>query len=159
MSALQCFKFGQEHEIIRLFKVGMASRHVFEDRIPLNTAGDKIFYEHFPFLGRAAIVVDHSDGTTSVLEVKDGTRGFPYVYGGIGFAEQYARRIQLLRGTRTIRPCLLWTATDNRVANALIEFACETAGVVPLPWGRLADHLAAEVEVLKQARIKTRLGA
>ncbi len=152
------FKSGQEHEIIRMFKAFIAARHAFEDRIPLNPTADKISYEHFPFLGRASIIVDHVDGTTSVIEVKDGTCGFLYVLGGIGFAGQYARRIQDLRGTRTVRPCLLWTATENLFVDAILEFACETAGVVSLPWGRLARHLAAEANARKRTRHKAGLG-
>ncbi len=132
---------GMESDILRLFKAE-ASTENFEDRIPL-TKLDTIVYEMAFKFGRADIVVFHIDGSASVIEVKDGTKGYNHVVAGIGQAALYASQLGMNKGALTkVRKCLLWTSTGNVFLDGLIEECCESAGTTPLPWGNLGVHLA-----------------
>lgn len=141
---------GKERDIVRLFDMCMKAgkNECLDDGIPLNVL-DTVVYEMAFKFGRADIVVFHIDGSASVIEVKDGTKGYNHVVAGIGQAALYASQLALNKGSLTkVRKCLLWTSTGNAWADQFIEFACLTAKCVPLPWGALSDHLKAEREVL-----------
>jgi hypothetical protein len=132
---------GRESDIVRLF-VLVTKGEQQEDRIPMS-ALDTIICEMSFKYGRADIVVFHVDGSASVIEVKDGTRGYNHVVAGLGQAGLYAAQLAMSRSTITkVRKCLLWTSTGDAACDALIEVMCEQAGAVPLPWGDLSTHLA-----------------
>lgn len=130
---------GKESDILRLFKMWASTEHIkSEDRIPIKQE-DTIVYEMAFKFGRADIVVFHIDGSASVIEVKDGTKGYGHVVAGIGQSGLYAAQLAMNKNTLTkVRKCLLWTATGNLPLDALIETVCEQANVVPLPWGKLS---------------------
>lgn len=134
---------GGEAAIIRMFMVAMLSEQVrIEGRIPLDPALDTVVYEMAFKFGRADIVAFHADGSASVIEAKDGTKGYAHVVSGIGQAGLYATQLALSKKTLTkVRKCLLWTSTGDADLDAAIECVCLTSGVVPLPWGTLAEHL------------------
>lgn len=139
---------GVERDIVALFRESV-SAGVFEDRIPM-TAHDSIVYEMSLKFGRADIVVFHVDGSASVIEVKDGTKGYNHVVSGIGQAALYACQIAMIRGAvRRVRKCLLWTSVGDIQADATIEQACEDAGVVPLPWQSMRSLMASREAVLR----------
>jgi hypothetical protein len=132
-----------EQAIVDLFRIGAAGLDTPDDRIPFAPAIDTVAYEYAFKYGRADIVIFHFDGTASVIEVKDGSRGYMHVAQGIGQVGLYAAQLANPRlGLRLVRRCLLWTSTGDLSADAHLEVACEQAGVVALPWGALTTHLA-----------------
>lgn len=105
----------------------------YDDAIPCSAA-DTIVTEMALKYGRADIVVFHLDGTASVIEAKDGSRGYTHVVGGIGQAALYATQLAMTKGAlRAVRKCLMWSSTGDVMLDALICTACELAGVVPMP--------------------------
>lgn len=143
----KALQVGGEAAIVLMFR-SCAATPQREARIPLK-GEDTIVYEMAFRFGRADIVVFHIDGSASVIEVKDGTRGYNHVVAGIGQAGLYASQLAGRRaGLTKIRRCLLWTSTGNLVADAEIEDVCIAANVIPLPWGRLQTHLDATRDVL-----------
>lgn len=133
-----CAPHGLESTITQQFRESFAAGY-FEDRIPL-VAADTIVYEMAFKYGRADIVVFHVDGTASVIEVKDGTRGYNHVVSGLGQAGLYASQLAMNRGSlRRVRKCLLWTSTGNVELDGVIEAMCEQAGAIALPWGLMAS--------------------
>ena len=135
---------GCEAAIVLLFRSAMGAKDVvLEDRIPLNQALDTAVYEMSFKFGRADIVIFHVDGSASVIEVKDGSRGYAHVVAGIGQAALYAAQLAMNKGALTkVRKCLLWTSTGNLDLDAMIEDTCLQSGTVPLPWGSLDKHLS-----------------
>ena len=106
----------------------------FEDRIPLNQI-DTVVYEMAMKFGRADIVVFHVDGSCSVIEVKDGTRGYSHIVSGIGQACLYATQIAMKNdAVKSVRKCLLWTSTGDLFLDSVIEDACLAAKTIPMPW-------------------------
>jgi hypothetical protein len=141
---------GVEADITRMF-VSASSVGVGEDRIPMSVLDTVVCEMAFKF-GRADIVVFHIDGSASVIEVKDGTRGYNHVVSGIGQAGLYAAQLAMSKGALTlVRKCLLWTSAGNVVADSLIEEACEQSNTVALPWGLLSKHMAYERAVILAA--------
>lgn len=137
-----------EAAITLLFRSGAATP-AREARIPLEPE-DTIVYEMAFRFGRADIVVFHIDGSASVIEVKDGTKGYNHVVAGIGQAGLYASQLAAQRtGLTKVRRCLMWSSTGDIGADGLIEQACEDANVVALPWGRLDVHLEETRKVLE----------
>lgn len=141
---------GLESDIVRLFKMSMlAEKAPLEDRIPL-TKLDSVVYEMAFKFGRADIVVFHIDGSASVIEVKDGTKGYHHVVTGIGQAGLYAAQLGMNKGSLTkVRKCLLWTSTGDIALDATIETCCEQSNTIALPWGQLGVHLAYDHAVQK----------
>lgn len=145
---------GVERDIVVLFKQQFETGH-FEDRIPM-TEHDTIVYEMALKFGRADIVIFHFDGSASVIEVKDGTKGYNHVVSGIGQAALYAAQLAATKGAlKRVRKCLLWSSTGSITLDATIEEACEQAGVIPLPWQSMASLMAtreAVVRVINRSR-------
>lgn len=143
---------GGEAAIVMLFKSAvMSTTTVLEDRIPLKQGLDKIVYEMAFKYGRADIVIFHIDGSASVIEVKDGNKGYNHVVSGIGQASLYATQLGMSKGAlRKVRKCLLWTSTGDIDADASIEIACEKSGTVPLPWGKLEEYISNARKLLIQ---------
>ena len=139
---------GLERDVVRLFKESFDAG-VYEDRIPLSET-DSVVYEMALKYGRADIVVFHTDGSASVIEVKDGTRGYSHVVAGIGQAALYAAQIAMTKGAVTrVRKCLLWTSAGDVSVDSVIGVACEQAGVVPMPWPAMKCLLSAKAAVTK----------
>lgn len=123
---------GVERHLVAQF-IELHERGHLEDRIPMSEADTLVCEQSFKF-GRADIVVYHADGSASVIEAKDGTRGYTHVVSGIGQATLYAVQLAASKGSvRKVRRCLLWTSTGNLTLDCLIETACEQAGVISLP--------------------------
>jgi hypothetical protein len=66
---------GGEAAIVLLFKSAWSSKTLVEDRIPINQQLDTLICEMAFKYGRADIVIFHVDGSASVIEAKDGTKG------------------------------------------------------------------------------------
>ncbi len=108
-----------------------------DDLIPLTPECLLVREQAFKF-GRADIVAYHSDGSASVIEAKDGTRGYTHVVAGIGQATLYAVQLGLSKGAvRKVRRCLLWSSTGDLTEDCLIDLACERAGVISLSMGTM----------------------
>lgn len=137
---------GLESDLVRAFRECFeCGQH--EDRIPM-TSSDTVVYEMSLKYGRADIVVFHSDGSASVIEVKDGTKGYNHVVSGIGQASLYAVQIGMSKGAITkVRKCLLWTSVGSDIADEVIQRACVGAGIVPLPWQSLRSIMASREAV------------
>jgi hypothetical protein len=115
---------------------------IYEDRIPM-TGGDTIVYEMALKFGRADIVVFHVDGSASVIEVKDGTKGYNHVVAGIGQATLYAVQLASRKdAVKRVRRCLLWSSAGSHLLDGVIEETCEQAGVIPLPWPSMRQLVA-----------------
>lgn len=142
---------GLERDLVNWFCETQSTRHL-ETRIP-SSKFDKISREMSFRFGRADIVIFHADGTASVIEAKDGSKGYKHVVSGIGQVGLYAAQLGMNRGAlKNVRRCLLWTSVGQIMADALIEEACERAGVIPLPWGRMDAHMSAYQSVISKAR-------
>ena len=123
---------GIEKDIVQQFKESTECGH-FEDRIPL-TANCICIYEQSLKYGRADIVIYHTDGSVSVIEAKDGAKGYTHTVSGIGQATLYAVQIGMSKGAvKKVRKCLLWAGTGNNDLDVMIDIACEQAGVISLP--------------------------
>lgn len=132
---------GRESDVVQLFIESFQTGN-FEDRIPMGEH-DTIVGEFVFRYGRADIVVFHADGSASVIEVKDGTKGYGHVVAGIGQVALYACQLAMTKVSLTkVRKCLLWTSVGSVDADAVIEEACEGAGVVALPWPSLKILMA-----------------
>ena len=139
---------GNEADILQMFKIATQSS-VPENRIPISKLDTCVYEMSFRF-GRADVVIFHIDGTASVIEVKDGSKGYNHVVSGIGQAALYATQIGMSKSNlRLVRKCLLWTSTGSLDADMAIEDACISADTVPLPWANLDVHLAHHVAVLR----------
>ena len=145
---------GVERDIVNLFRESFQAG-IYEDRIPL-TGADTIVYEMALKFGRADIVVFHIDGTASVIEVKDGTKGYNHVVSGIGQAGLYAAQLAATKGAlKRVRKCLLWSSTGSIELDGTIEETCEQASVIPLPWQSMDSLMAsreAVTKVIKRSR-------
>lgn len=143
---------GVEKDIVRLFRESV-SAGVLEDRIPMSVY-DTVVYEMALKFGRADIVAFHSDGSASVIEAKDGSKGYNHVVSGIGQAALYSVQLAMSKGAvKHVRKCLLWTSTGNILLDGVIEEACEQAGVIPLPWQSMASLMATQ-EAVKRVLMK-----
>jgi hypothetical protein len=137
-----------ERAIVQMFRAS-AVLPVPDERLPFDPATDTVAYEFAFKHGRADIVIFHFDGSATIIEAKDGTRGYMHVAQGIGQVGLYAAQLSQSRiGLAKVRRCLLWTSTGDICADAFLEIACEQAGVIALPWGLLSDHMAAALSVV-----------
>lgn len=131
---------------MRLFRMcAMASGNQLDDRIPYNSSTDRIVFEFALKMGRVDAVIFHVDGSVSIIEAKDGTRGYTHVAQGIGQLSLYAVQFAMagISGVHIIRRCLHWTSVGSAEEDALLELACEQAGVIPMPNASLKVLLAA----------------
>ena len=81
-------------------------------------------------VGRADIVAFNSDGSATVVEVKNGIHGWRSVVAGIGQAGFYAAQLGLKGVASRIDRALAWSSTGGD--DELIEAACISAGVFPI---------------------------
>lgn len=137
---------GVESDIVRLFREQFQTGHL-EDRIPMTACDIPVYEMSFKF-GRADVVIFHIDGSASVIEVKDGTKGYAHVVAGIGQACLYAAQLAMTKGAvRLVRKCLLWTSTGDIALDGVIEEACESAKVVAIPWQSMRSLMATQEAV------------
>lgn len=134
---------GKESDMVLMFDCCLRAGVKFEDRIPINGL-DTVVYEMALRFGRADIVIFHIDGSCSVIEAKDGSRGYNHVVSGIGQAGLYSTQISIRNPSlKKVRKCLLWTSTGNTELDAVIEVNCIESNTVPLPWPDLKDLMEA----------------
>lgn len=89
--------------------------------------------------GRADIVIFHDDGSATVVEAKDGSRGYNHVLCGIGQVGLYATQLAMTKGAVTkVRRALMWTSTGDMWLDTLIVVACQEAGVIAVEWPTMA---------------------
>lgn len=126
------FPRGTEADVVRTFRDCFnAGEYLHSDRIPLGK-NDSVVYEMVFRYGRADIVIFHQDGTASVIEAKDGRKGYNHVVAGIGQVSLYATQIALKNTVKSVRRCLMWSPTGDFRLDALIDIACERANVIAL---------------------------
>ena len=163
----EAVKSQNENSIKILFSaLAMQQKIPIEERLPINPVLDTIAYNLKLRAGHVDIAVFHSDGSATVIVVRDGTKGMQHVASGIG--EAFCCGIQLAESKcnlTKVRTALLWTATDFLFSDCILEAACERSGVVPMPWGTLADHCNAmragldELAAQTKARSKAKAGS
>jgi hypothetical protein len=91
-------------------------------------------------LGRADVVLYHADGTATVVEAKDGSKGYSEVAKGIGQASFYATQLRQLGTVSAVRGAVMWTSVGKGADEVLIE-ACHQAGVTPIHMGNLTQQM------------------
>ncbi len=107
------------------------SEFVDTNVLPLD-GNDTIHLEFTVRYGRADMLVFHTDGSASVIEVKDGCTGLRSVVSGIGQVSSYACQIGLVQGSiKSIRRVLAWSSISAE-EDDIVSKACNSAGVVPL---------------------------
>lgn len=140
---------GNESDLVRLFcELEEQGRH---DEAIGTKSSDTIVREMVFRFGRADIVVFHQDGAATVIEAKDGAKGYNHVVAGIGQVGLYAAQLAMTRGAITrVRRALMWTSTGDQFLDALIAEVCDQAGVVPVPWPS-SRVLAANCAAVREA--------
>jgi len=125
---------GIERDLVRAF-IECHQAGCFDDRLPMESNTDTLVTEHALKYGRADVVLFHTDGTATVIEAKDGSKGYGHVVSGIGQCSLYAAQIAAKHGVvKAIQRALMWTSVGNLAADGAIEDACELAGVIPMPY-------------------------
>lgn len=125
---------GTEKDLVRQF---LESHHAgyFDERLPNESALDTVVTEYSFRHGRADVILFHKDGTATIIEAKDGSKGYTNAVAGIGQCSLYAAQLAAKPGVvRAVRRALIWTSVGNVDGDARIEEACEIAGVIPLPY-------------------------
>lgn len=136
---------GDERDLTRAFLVACASTSHQDERFRLRPE-DVVVREMSLRHGRADIVVFHVDGSASVIEAKDGSRGYTHVATGIGQVSLYAAQLMMARGAlQSVRRYLLWSSTGSLFEDACIDEACDLAGVVSLPYAHVSKLVACEM--------------
>lgn len=127
-------KHGTERDIVRTFMESHATGHYDERLLPQSDA-DTAIQEYAFRHGRADIILFHQDGTATIIEAKDGKKGYTHVVAGIGQCSLYAAQLGAKPGVvRAVHRALLWSSVGSAEGDARIEEACELAGVIPLPY-------------------------
>ena len=135
---------GTEADLVSAF-VQQEQCGFHEDDIPMTPCCTIVREMSFKY-GRADLVVFHSDGSATVIEAKDGSKGYNHVVAGIGQAGLYAAQLAMGRhNLTTVRRALLWSSTGDSIADLYIMYACEAAGIVPLMWPAMKILVACSV--------------
>lgn len=131
-----------EKHLVQSF-VQLQAAGCYEEMLP--TSPEDTIIEEMAFrYGRADLVIFHIDGSATVIEAKDGSKGYSHVVGGIGQAGLYASQLGSAKGGVTrVRRCLMWSSTGDDVLDLLIGETCLKAGVVPLC--RLSSYELVEI--------------
>lgn len=104
-------------------------------------------------VGRADIVAFNSDGSATVIEVKNGIHGWRSVVAGIGQAGFYAAQLGLKGVASRIDRALAWSSTGED--DKLIEAACISAGVFPIKLQSVKDFRERLIEeVCSEANVR-----
>lgn len=104
---------------------------------------DTVAYEMALPHGRADIVIFHLDGSTTVIEAKDGANGYTHIAQGIGQLAFYATQLALKGKIKRVRKALMWSSPGDREIDAMITVTCLKAGVIPLEMAPVRTYLAA----------------
>lgn len=103
--------------------------------------------------GRVDFFLVHDDGSASVCELKDGSKGLQSVLSGIGQVICYSVQVGMSNtGIHNIRKVLIFSRTNSISDDSLIVDACLKAGVMPLPIGSEQDHKEAAARFIKNYR-------
>jgi hypothetical protein len=134
---------GVEKDLVRLWKQ-QHEAGILDERLPVN-ALDAVVCEMSLRYGRADIVVFHADGSASVIEAKDGAKGYTHVVSGIGQASLYATQISMTRSIRGVRRAILWSSTGDLALDAVIDATITDAGCLSLLWPSMQTLSAIEL--------------
>jgi hypothetical protein len=134
---------GIEKDLVRLFREQRLAR-IPDERLLVSEL-DTVVYEMSLRYGRADIVVFHGDGTASVIEAKDGAKGYTHVVGGIGQASLYATQIGMTKSLRGVRRAILWSSTGDLSLDMVIDRTIEDAGCISLSWPTMQTLSAIEL--------------
>lgn len=128
---------GSEKRLVQLFCELIDSGR-YDERLPMSPQDTLVLEQAFRF-GRADVVIYHVDGSVSVVEAKNGDVGYSHVLAGIGQLTMYAVQIANRKtGISKVNRCLLWSGASSIEADAMIEAACEQAGIIPLPMPKMS---------------------
>lgn len=132
---------GNEATVVRGFIEAHGAGY-FDETLPWLGPNDTIAKEFAFKFGRADVVVFHQDGSATVIEAKDGIKGYNHVVAGIGQCALYATQLAAKGTTKKVRRALMWTSTGSLQCDAAIADACEAAGVIAMPYPS-AEYLTA----------------
>lgn len=91
--------------------------------------------------GRVDYLIIHADGSLTVCELKDGSKGKQHVLSGLGQCIAYAVQIGMARaGIPQIRKALAFSSWGRPDEEILVIEACRAAGVIAVPMGPEATH-------------------
>lgn len=86
--------------------------------------------------GRADYLLIHADGSITVCELKDGSKGKQHVLSGLGQCIAYAVQIGMARaGVPRIRKALVFSSWGRPEEELIVIDACRAAGVIAVPMG------------------------
>lgn len=140
---------GTERDLVAVF-IESHNAGYFDGRLTSQSETDSVVSEYSFRRGRADIILFHQDGTATIIEAKDGTKGYTHVVSGIGQCSLYAAQLIERNGVvRAVRRALMWTSVGSPKDDATIENACVLAGVIPLPYP--------SIKVMMAVRMATRL--
>ncbi len=142
-------KHGTECDLVRQF-LELHGAGCFDERLPQQSRADAVIKEYAFRHGRADVILFHQDGTATVIEAKDGTKGYTHVASGIGQCSLYAAQLGAKPGVvRAVRRALMWTSVGSSEGDAMIEDVCALAGVIPLPYPATAVLMATRMATEK----------
>lgn len=133
---------GHERDLVRAFVITHERGH-YDDQTNCGP-GDKLVCEMSFRYGRADLVVFHIDGSATVIEAKDGDKGYNHVVSGIGQAGLYAAQLQMQGKVSRVHRALLWSCTGKPEVDILIHLTCWKAGVIPCEWPHMHKIVACE---------------
>lgn len=139
---------GTEADLVRFFLEAHGGGY-FDERLPQQSSADTIVKEYALRHGRADLVFFHMDGSATVIEAKDGGKGYNHVVAGIGQCSLYAAQLLAKKGAlKRVQRALLWSSAGTN-ADVDIEHACLLADVTPLPYQSMQDLMATEAATRK----------
>lgn len=139
---------GTEANIIQSIREAFATPH--HDPGFRYVEGDTVVYEMSLKYGRADIVIFHVDGSATVVEVKDGSKGYSHVVAGIGQASLYASQIASTNSVRFVCKALLWTSVGSVAGDSAIVSTCTTARTLAMPWQSMQSLRAIRTAVIER---------
>ena len=143
----EAVEIGGESALVKFFVDGLQTA-ARDEYFAFDPETDRVVTEFALRWGRVDVVVFHGDGSVTVVEAKDGAKGYQHVAAGIGQVTLYAAQLSMSGTVRKVRRALLWSSTGAVFQDAALEVACESAGVVALPWPSMRDVLAVSRDVL-----------
>jgi hypothetical protein len=121
--------------------------------IPVDAEFDVFVFEYRVPHGRVDVAIFHVDGSLTLVEAKDGRCGMKHVLCGIGQVMMYALDAGMAPSRpKVIRKALLWNSTGNLLDDAIIETACEQAGIIPMQIGPIQPQLDSAQAMLKEIK-------
>lgn len=115
-----------------------AHRKIFDGQVPEII---EAFAEYPVPRGRVDYLLIHADGSITVCELKDGSKGKQHVLSGLGQCISYAIQIGMARaGIPLVRKALVFSSWGRPDEELLVIEACRTAGVIAVPMGSEEAH-------------------